>query len=111
MLARRGTSRCHLGRKLTAKTEPGAAVEGHVAPADVRQLGPFPAFRAEVVGVGAVQVPAPVQVVGHEAHADALRDEHWVLADRSAATGQVGGPGRDAEVDGDGGVETEGWRR
>lgn len=62
-------------------------MEGHVAPADVRQLGPFPAFRSEVVGVGAVQVPAPVQVVGHEAHADALRDEHWVLAGRSAATG------------------------
>lgn len=85
-------------------------MEGDVAPADIRQLGTFPSFGSEFVGVGAVQVLSSVQVIGHESDADALGDEHGVLATWSAAMGQMGGSGGYAEVDGDGGVEAEGWR-
>lgn len=85
-------------------------MERHVAPANpIRQLATFPPFGSELVRVGPVQVFAAVQVVGHEADADAGGDEDGGGATWPTAMGQVGGSGGDAVVDGDGGVEAEGW--
>ena len=73
--------------QLTAKTEPRPTVEGHVGPADVRQLGTFPPLRSKIVGVVAVYVFSSVEVVGHDPDAYVSRDKDGILAVWSAATG------------------------
>ena len=73
--------------ELTTKTKPRSTVEGHVAPADIRQFGTFPSFGSEIVGVVAIEVFPSVEIVRHDPHAHVSGHEYGVFAGWSAATG------------------------
>lgn len=80
-----------------------------VRPPDIRKLVTLPSLGSELHGVGAVEIFASVHVVDYVADAGVFGDEDWGGAVGAAAAGEEGGFLGDADVYGDGGVETEGW--
>ena len=70
----------------------------------------FPSLGSKFGRVKTVEVGAAMHVVDHETDAGAFAEEDGGRTVRTAATGDEGGFGGDADVYWDGGVEAEGWK-